>query len=124
MVSENPYSSGAELKYDNGNLNVEWSHLLVGSGYNAEVGYVRRTGVKSFQPQLGYTFYPKKLKFIIRHGPQVQLEQLHADGSETATDRAGQHPPVRPYLRQEVAPQLRQPATADTQNSEARPACR
>lgn len=80
LVSNNSFSSGAELKYNNGNLNAEWSHLLVGSGYNAEVGYVRRTGIKSFEPQLGYTFYPKRLKFIIRHGPQIQLEQLHADG--------------------------------------------
>ncbi len=76
----NSYSSGTELKYDNGNLNVEWTNQMVGAGYNAEVGYVRRTGYKSFAPQVGYTFYPKKLNFIIRHGPQLQLEQLHSDG--------------------------------------------
>ncbi len=54
--------------------------MLVGAGYNAEVGYVRRTGYSSFAPQLGYTFYPKRVKFIIRHGPQLQLDQLHSDG--------------------------------------------
>ena len=54
--------------------------MLVGAGYNAEVGYVKRTGYKSFNPQVGYTFYPKRLKFIIRHGPQFQLDQLHSDG--------------------------------------------
>jgi len=76
----NSYSHGVELKYDNGNLNAEWSHQLVGEGYNAEVGYVRRTGYKSFEPQLGYTFYPKRLNFIIRHGPEFQWEQLQSDG--------------------------------------------
>ncbi len=80
VATDNSYSTGGELKYDNGNLSAEWSHLMVGDGYNAEVGYVRRTGVKSIQPQLGYTFYPKRLNFIIRHGPQMQLKQLHSDG--------------------------------------------
>jgi len=80
VKTDNSYSTGAELRYDNGNLSAEWSHLMVGEGYNAEVGYVRRTGIKSFQPQVGYTFYPKKLNFIIRHGPQFQVEQLHSDG--------------------------------------------
>ncbi|MCP4311640.1 MAG: carbohydrate binding family 9 domain-containing protein [Bacteroidetes bacterium] len=80
VKTKNSFSTGAELKYDNGNLSAEWTHQLVGDGYNAEVGYVRRTGYKSFTPQLKYTFYPKRMKFIIRHGPQLQLDQLHSDG--------------------------------------------
>ncbi len=78
--TRNSYSSGAEIKYDNGNLNLEWSHQMVGAGFNAEVGYVRRTAYKSFAPQLGYTFYPRRMKFIINHGPQIHMEQLHSDG--------------------------------------------
>lgn len=80
IETSNSYSQGAELKYDNGNLNAEWTHQIIGAGYNAEVGYVQRTGIKSFEPQLGYTFYPKRLKFIVSHGPEMELSHLFADG--------------------------------------------
>ncbi|MDX2432442.1 MAG: DUF5916 domain-containing protein [Bacteroides sp.] len=80
IKTSDSYSHGTELKYDNGSLNAEWTHMLVGAGYNAEVGYVRRTGYTSFAPQVGYTFYPKRLKFIIRHGPQLQVDQLYSNG--------------------------------------------
>lgn len=79
VQTKNSYSSGVELKYDNGNLNAEWAHQIVGAGYNAEVGYVRRTGYKSLAPQVVYNFYPKKQSFVIKHGPELQLEQLHSD---------------------------------------------
>lgn len=80
VQSANSYSQGGELKYDNGNFRATWSHHVIGEGYNAEVGYVRRTGIKNFEPQVGYTFYPKRLNFIIRHGPELRWEQLHSDG--------------------------------------------
>ncbi len=80
VESGNSYAQGAELKYDNGNLIVEWAHQLIGAGYNAEVGYVQRTGIKNFDPQIRYVFYPKRLKFIISHGPNLELEQLYSDG--------------------------------------------
>jgi hypothetical protein len=80
MQSANNYSHGAQLKYDNGNLNMAWAHQLIGDGYNAEVGYVQRTGIMNFQPEVQYTFYPRRLKFIVSHGPNVQMQQLHSDG--------------------------------------------
>ncbi len=80
VATANAYSHGAELKYSNGNLSAEWSHQLVGNGYNAEVGYVRRTGYINLQPQIAYTFYPRKLDFIVSHGPEFQWQQLHSEG--------------------------------------------
>jgi hypothetical protein len=74
------YSHGTELRYDNGNFNAEWSHQLVGSGYNAEVGYVRRTGYLNMEPQVGYTFYPRRMSSIVSHGPQFQWQELHSEG--------------------------------------------
>ena len=79
-ATEDAYSHGAELRYDNGNMDLEWSHQLVGSDYNAEAGYVRRTGYLNFEPQAGYTFYPGRSGFIVSHGPQFQWQQLHSEG--------------------------------------------
>jgi len=80
MASANSFSHGLNTRFDNGAIFGEWEHQVVGAGYNAEVGYVRRTGYKNFNPQAGYTFYPAKLNSIVSHGPQIQLEQLHSDG--------------------------------------------
>ncbi len=68
-----PYSHGASIQYQDEHWDLRWSHELVGEDYNAEVGYVRRTGFKRVAPEAGYDFYPNS-RIINRHGPSLEYE--------------------------------------------------
>ena len=68
-----PFSHGADLQYQTEHWDVRWSHSLVGEDFNAEVGYVRRTGFKRITPEVGYDFYPDS-RWLNRHGPSLEYE--------------------------------------------------
>ena len=75
----NTYAHGGKIQYSDGHFKVGWEHQLIGDHYNAEVGYVRRTGYKRIDPIIGYTFYPRNNGMIVRHGPELELQQLHSN---------------------------------------------
>ena len=60
----------ANLQYISGNWNLNWQHEYVGRNYNAEVGYVPRTGYINLNPQGSYLFFPKK-GALVSHGPRI-----------------------------------------------------
>lgn len=68
-----PFSHGAAIQFQNEHWDVRWSHSLVGEDFNAEVGYIRRTGFKSITPEVGYDFYPNS-RLMNRHGPSLEYE--------------------------------------------------
>jgi hypothetical protein len=70
-----PFAHGAILNYTDENWTLRWNHAIVGEGYNAEVGYVRRTGYKRISPRIDYDFYPAS-KILNRHGPSVTYESI------------------------------------------------
>ena len=70
-----PYAHGANLTYNNEHWEISWRHALVGEDYNAEVGFVRRTGYKRVSPEIGYDFYPAS-KILNRHGPGLSYEGI------------------------------------------------
>jgi Domain of unknown function (DUF5916)/Carbohydrate family 9 binding domain-like len=47
------------LQYNNKIWNLTWEHEYVGKNYNAEVGYVPRTGMIKLGPQASRLFFPK-----------------------------------------------------------------
>ena len=59
----------ANLNYSARKFFVSWQHEYVGKNYNAEVGYVPRSGYIKMNPQGGYNFFPKGGK-ILSHGPR------------------------------------------------------
>jgi hypothetical protein len=65
MKSFSPKKSGngithaANLQYSSRNWNLAWQHEYVGSDYNAEVGFVPRTGYIKLNPQVSRLFFPK-----------------------------------------------------------------
>lgn len=73
------YAQGASAAFTNPQWRIEWNHLLVGENYNAEVGFVRRTGINSISPTIRHTFYPKS-KIINNHGPGILYEQFWGNG--------------------------------------------
>ncbi len=55
----NAYSAGALLNYNNPNLILENNFLAVGKGYNAEVGFVPRTGYFRSAGTINHIIFPK-----------------------------------------------------------------
>ncbi|MGB3466665.1 MAG: DUF5916 domain-containing protein, partial [Cyclobacteriaceae bacterium] len=66
------YAQGAFLRYQTRNVEINYFHNMIGENYDADVGFVRRTGIKSFGTNTTYSFYPENSKHIISHGPQVR----------------------------------------------------
>ena len=66
----NDYMHVANLMYNSKEIRAGWTHKYVGSGYDAEVGYVPRIGYVMMNPDLGYNFFPTSRK-ILSHGPNI-----------------------------------------------------
>ncbi len=49
-----------QLVYNRRKYRIEWAHLYVGDGYDAEVGFVPRKDILLLSPELSLNFYPKK----------------------------------------------------------------
>jgi hypothetical protein len=49
----------ANLQFNDRKWTISWQHEYVGKNYNAEVGYVPRTGIIKLNPQVGRLFFPK-----------------------------------------------------------------
>lgn len=54
------YSQGLKLEYLKRDFRLEWSHVFVGEGFDAEVGYVPRHNILMMSPEVGLFIYPKK----------------------------------------------------------------
>lgn len=69
------YSHGARLTYRKLRYQFTWEHQVVSENYNAEVGFVRRTGIRSIAPGAELNFYPSGSN-INQHGPQLSTSLL------------------------------------------------
>lgn len=65
---DDAFAAGAFMGYNSRTLRLRARVELVGDGYNAEVGFVRRKNIVSLGTFNDYFFYPKNSK-VIRHGP-------------------------------------------------------
>jgi len=83
-----PYAHGASLAYDTEHWDIEWSHALVGEDYNAEVGFVRRTGYKRISPEINYDFYPAS-RILNRHGPGITYQGIWDMGNRKIEETIG-----------------------------------
>lgn len=57
--SSDSFVQAANVTYQNTNWYLSWQHEYVGKNYNAEVGFIQRTGYYKINPFAGYYFYPK-----------------------------------------------------------------
>lgn len=84
-ASAEDFTSAANLAYDTEQLSIGLDQSWIGEDYQAEVGFVRRTGIFRFNPSVGYKFFPES-KHVANHGPK--LEQLYVFNKEfQPTDR-------------------------------------
>lgn len=86
--TQSPFAHGASLTYETEHLDIRWSHGIVGEDFNAEVGYVRRTGYKSISPEIGYEFYPAS-NIINRHGPTIEYHGIWDNGNNKLDETIG-----------------------------------
>ncbi len=65
LKSFTPHKTGndmvhaANLQFNDRKWTVSWQHEYVGKNYNAEVGFVPRTGIIKLNPQVSRLFFPK-----------------------------------------------------------------
>lgn len=76
------FSTGLFLSYRVREFRIFYSHRLVGDGFNADVGFVPRTGIFDVGFGGSYNFYPANSP-VQRHGPSVRFSRL----SNTDLDR-------------------------------------
>jgi hypothetical protein len=79
------YSSGGFLGYRVREFSVFYFQSMIGENYNAEVGFVPRTGVFNFGTGGEYNFYPQS-KVVQRHGPEVSFERTTDDNFNKLDD--------------------------------------
>lgn len=61
--NEGAFAHGANMEYRVKRWSAAWEHQWVGSGYNAEVGFVPRKNFFRISPNVQYFFYPGKGAF-------------------------------------------------------------
>lgn len=81
------FVQAGNLQYLSRHWLLSWEHEYVGSDYQAEVGYVPRTGYIKVNPKASYLFFPKGTS-ILSHGPIVSStyyfnEAFHQTDNET-----------------------------------------
>lgn len=79
------WSHGFNLEYRSRAWNFGYSHSTVGEDYDAEVGFVPRTGFFSPRINARYTAYPENDR-VVQKGPRV-FSRVFFDPKEGLTDR-------------------------------------
>ncbi|HMQ06195.1 MAG TPA: DUF5916 domain-containing protein [Saprospiraceae bacterium] len=77
--SGNDWSHGLRLVRNQKSYQVDWNHEYVGENYNAEVGFIQRTGYGRINPEFKLFFY-SPTGYLNWHGPIVGLEQIWQSG--------------------------------------------
>lgn len=78
-----------QLEYNKRTYRLEWAHLFVGSGFDAQVGFVPRKDILLMSPELQLNFFPKNKSRISRHSLNVDTRWIYKtgnDGNEIVTD--------------------------------------
>ena len=78
------YTQAGNLQYADKYWTIGGQYEIVGSNYNAEVGYVPRQGYIKLNPFIIRLFFPKGGP-VLSHGPQINLTGYY-DGSFNPTD--------------------------------------
>ncbi len=85
--NQNSMSHAGNLRYSSRKWQLDWRHEYVGENYDAEMGYVPRTGFVRFSPQLVRNFFPDG-KVLLSHGPAIGTI-LITDTDFSITDYTG-----------------------------------
>ena len=73
------FAHGFNLNYNKRKYQIEWAHEYVGEGYDAQVGFVRRTNYYRASPEFQYFFYPSGA--LNRASLSLELGQIWIPGT-------------------------------------------
>ncbi len=77
----------ANIKYSSQYVSASLNQMVIGKDYNAETGFIRRTGFYQNNIKLGYKFFPHSSS-IANHGPTVESNMFfNPSESFRLTDR-------------------------------------
>lgn len=79
-------AAGANLTYSSQYLKASLDQAWVGADFNAESGYIRRTGFYEIFPSVSYLFFGSQESKILSHGPAVSFKTIF-EPSSGMTDR-------------------------------------
>ena len=85
---EHKFTHGFQLEYLRRKYRFEWAHLLIGNGFNAEVGFVPRKDFFLMSPEGQWFFYPDK-GIVNQHNINVDSRfylQIGKDGNVIIPD--------------------------------------
>lgn len=82
-------AAGANITYSSQYLKASLDQARVGADYNAETGFVRRTGYYEVTPSVSYLFYSPPESKILSHGPGAIFDIIF-DPDFKMTDRKTQ----------------------------------
>lgn len=82
-LSQN-YGHGAEMMFNNNNIEARWRHEAVGENYDAVVGFIRRNNYRRINPNFEYKWYPA-IKGINRLSTEIRQDMLWT-GDKGLTD--------------------------------------
>ncbi len=80
-AAEQKFAHGFNLEFNEYRYRIEWNHLYVGNGFDAQVGFVPRRDFLSITPEFRYFFYPEK-GAVNRHGPGLRYELFLDPGKD------------------------------------------
>ncbi len=82
------FTQGAQLEYQRRKYRFEWAHVMIGNGFEAEVGFVPRKDYLLLSPEFQIFFYPSS-GIINRHSFNMDTRiffQIGKDGNQFIDD--------------------------------------
>ena len=75
------FTQGLQLEYQRRKYRFEWAHVMVGNGFEAEVGFVPRRDYFLFSPEFQIYFYPTK-GIVNRHSFKMDTRLFYQIGKD------------------------------------------
>jgi hypothetical protein len=70
------------LEYNKRRYRLEWAHYFVGSGFDAQVGFIPRKDILFINPELEFNFFPKRSSRVSRHRIQFEPRFIYKTGRD------------------------------------------
>ncbi len=78
------FSHFGQIQLEERKYRLEWAQLLIGQGYDAEVGFVPRKDILLLSPEVGLNFFPKTGN-VSRHNVNLDFRAIYNIGNDGNT---------------------------------------
>ena len=81
LDKEDKFTHFTQLIYNRRKYRLEWAHLYIGNGYDAEVGFVPRKDILLVSPEASLNFYPKN-SIVTEHNIGFDSRWIYKAGKD------------------------------------------